>query len=182
MTKFVGIDYSIGGPSMTILSDDNSFEKSKIYFLTSIKKYADNWGNITGQLHNESYKNNIERYSNNADYFVDKLDTDCFVTIEDYALGIMQRGLIFNLAECTSILKYKLYTKNIPFKVISPSDVKKRFTSSGKSDKLKMYDAFFERTNNDLKAKIGYMKDKIESPVSDIVDSFAISLCGKGVI
>jgi len=65
MKRFIGIDYSLTCPSVTILEKDGLFQNGNSYFLTNTKKYANKFKNVAGILHKE-YKNNIERYENIA--------------------------------------------------------------------------------------------------------------------
>ncbi len=177
--RYIGLDYSMSNPSLTILGEDDKFENTKTFFLSSVKKYNYTFGNVTGLLHPD-YANSIERYENIASIILQyaKLTPDDMVYLEDYSMG--SKGKIFNIAENTMMIKYLMYKSNIPFKVISPTAVKKFFTSKGNSDKNKMYDAFVARTNIDLYAQLHLVRTtKVNSPISDIVDSYALALTGK---
>jgi len=83
-------------------------------------------------------------------------------------------GRVFNLAENTGILKYKLYQAGIPVDILEPTKVKKFFTEKGNADKPKMYDTFLKETGVDLQQIITPNKTLLGSPVTDIVDAFAI--------
>ena len=84
------------------------------------------------------------------------------------------RGKVFNIAENTGVLKYKIYNLGIPLEIVPPTTVKKFATGKGNSDKDQMHQAFMQDTGIDLKYKITPDKTKVSNPVSDIVDSYYI--------
>lgn len=177
MRRIIGIDYSLSCPAACVLSDNKSFHESEIYFLTTVKKYADDWGNITG-VFQKPYKNSMERFGNNADFFIERLKPTQkdVIYIEDYAMHSI--GRTFDIAENAGILKYKFYQMGINMKVISPTVIKKFFHGKGNADKDKMYEVFVSRTGIDLRHLFGCYAKKIPSPISDIVDAWALALTG----
>lgn len=177
MSRIIGIDYSLSCPCACVLSEDKSFIKSEVFYLTSTKKYADNWNNILGVLQ-KPYKNFMERYGNNADFFIERLQPkkDDVIFIEDYAMHSI--GRTFDLAENAGILKYKLYQMGVNAKIISPTVIKMFFHGKGNADKNKMYEAFVSRTNIDLRKLFGCYAKKLPSPITDIVDAWALALTG----
>jgi len=94
------------------------------------------------------------------------------VSLEGYAYSA--QGRVFNIAENTGILKYKLWQSRIPVEVIPPSAVKKLATGKGNSDKAAMYVQFTQDTDIPLMDIISPEKTKVSNPVSDIVDAFYI--------
>jgi Holliday junction resolvasome RuvABC endonuclease subunit len=94
------------------------------------------------------------------------------VALEGYAYNAT--GRVFNIAENTGVLKYKLYQASIPVYVIEPTVVKKLATGKGNADKQMMFDSFFEETKLDLHNMITPNKTNVGSPVTDIVDSYYI--------
>lgn len=172
----VGIDYSITSPCICLLG--NTFQKSKFNFLTSMKKLNGEFGNITGTLHKD-YKTTEERFSHIVDWVMDCLpNEECVIYLEDYSMG--SKGQTFSIGENTGLLKHYLYANKVPFQLIAPTTIKKYFTTKGNADKNLMYDAFVEKTNIDLFQQMHLIrKTKVESPISDIVDSYAISLLGQ---
>jgi Holliday junction resolvasome RuvABC endonuclease subunit len=174
--QIVGLDYSMSCPAMTIFGD--TFETSKCYFLTTVKKLHGSFDNVIGIPHKD-YKNSMERYGNIANWVLNFIPQgDVMVFIEDYSLG--SKGQVFSIAENTGIMKYVLYTNKISFQLFSPAAIKKDFTGKGNADKNAMYDAFVEKTNIDLYHQMHLVRTtKVLSPISDIVDSWAIANLGK---
>ena len=79
---------------------------------------------------------------------------------------------MFNIAENTGVLKYKLYQSGIPLECINPSTIKKNATGKGNATKHMMYDAFYTETRVDL---IDEMKMiSLNNPITDIVDSYFV--------
>jgi len=92
--------------------------------------------------------------------------------LEGYAYTA--QGRVFNIAENTGILKYKLWQSRIPVEVVPPTTIKKTATGKGNSDKSKMYEQFMEDTSVPLMELVSPDKTKISNPVCDIVDSYYI--------
>ena len=173
MTKtkvIAGIDYSITSPSCAIFTgtDINDFSHYQVYYLNSSKNdihVLSKFSNIHGELHND-YEDNIERYTNISKFFIDNLRkhdvTDVY--IEGYAF--MAKGLVFNIAENTGILKYFLKQNSMNLDVFSPAMIKKFATGKGNANKEKMIEAFQEKTGVHLNYGI------FKSPYADIVDSW----------
>ena len=173
-TAKAGIDYSITNPALAILPAGLPFEfkNIKFYYTTAKAKYAKAFGpNIEGFLQPKDYVNNSERYENNANFFALLLTqngvTD--VRLEDYAYGA-NAGLVFQIAEHTGLLKYFLWKRDIKLSLVSPTDVKRMATGSGKAKKEDMHAAFVAETGVDL-IKLFGMKNP-ESPVNDVVDAY----------
>ena len=61
--------------------------------------------------------------------------------MEGYAYG-SAAGQVFQIAENTEVLKYKMYKGEIPYDVLAPKQVKKYFTGSGNSNKGMMFLSF----------------------------------------
>ena len=94
--KIIGIDYSLSSPAICVCRGDFKFDNCKIYYLTNVKKYEGDFGNINGRLHlfytlsnNDTTKYRIGRS------IIDTTIGNIF--IEGYSYG--SKGLVFNLAE-----------------------------------------------------------------------------------
>ena len=62
----------------------------------------------------------------------------------------------------------------MPVEVVEPTHVKKYATGKGNADKESMVKTFYMDTGLDLQQIITPNKEKVSSPVTDIVDSFYI--------
>jgi hypothetical protein len=93
--------------------------------------------------------------------------------VEGYA-NAATTNRVFQVAENTGLLKYKLYQLGIPVTVIPPTEVKKHATGKGNADKNAMYTAFIHETGDNIKALLTPKREECVSPVSDIVDSYFI--------
>lgn len=131
---------------------------------------------IVGYEHKE-WIDPIQRFKYISDFALDIIEPllEPQVYIEGYSFGSKGRG-VFQIAENCGILKYRLQEKNIPYDTVVPSVVKKGATGKGNADKDKMYEAFIDETKIDLK-KI-FDTEKVNNPVSDIVDSYYIKKVG----
>ena len=87
---------------------------------------------------------------------------------------------MFNIAECTSVIKHKLYNKGIPIITIEPTVVKKLGCGKGNAKKRQMVDAFKQELGDpypwfDL---VDDGSEKIPSPISDCVDAYFVLKSG----
>ena len=172
--KTIGIDYSLSSPAICVCRGAFKFENCKIYYLTNVKKYEGNFGNINGRLH-LPYTTEQQRHDQISDWALSIIDTAIGnIFIEGYSFG--SKGLVFNLAENMGTLKHKLYKRSTPFESIVPGQIKKNATGKGNADKLKMYEQFVKDTNVDLMKE--FDQTKLNNPVTDIVDSYYIAKYG----
>ena len=166
----VGIDYSLTSPAISV-----GFKK--YYFLTNKKKYIGEISeDIIGYEHRE-WTDPIERFRNISDFAIDIIKplSNPKVYIEGYSYGSKGQAL-FQIAENTGILKYRLQEEKIPYDIVVPSVVKKGATGKGNADKDMMYEFYIKETKIDLKKLFDTMKTG--NPVSDIVDSYYIAKVG----
>lgn len=171
-----GIDYSLCGPSICVFNGEKfSFKNCTFYFLTDTKKLATYFGsNIFGENFDD-FNHEIERYESIADWALDVVTGCTSVAIEGYAYAA-NSNRVFQIAENTGLMKYKLFQAGIPVTIVPPSEVKKSATGKGNADKASMYSYFEAETKEDLKKLLyGITAPKeITSPISDIVDSYFI--------
>lgn len=160
---------------MCVYTNDPSkteFDNSQFYYLTNQKKLDGVRGNITGFIHS-LYSTEQERYHNIACTFVNLIPTkNAMIGIEDYSFG--STGRVFHIAENCGHLKHRIWSNRMSFQTYAPSAIKKFATGKGNSNKEKMYEAFVERTGIDLITRLAMTK--LDSPITDIVDSFYIAL------
>ena len=95
-----------------------------------------------------------------------------FVIIENYALA--GKGRVFDIAESTGLLKYFLYKNNIEIEKIEPTVSKVYFAEKGNAKKADMIQRFNKMERTNLAQQLGYDAEFTGSPVSDIVDSYAL--------
>ena len=183
-TTIVGIDYSLNSPAICIADDNFKFDKCSFHFLTSKKKHLGKIGkNIFGYEHKE-YNNPIIRFSNISMWALDiihkhKKDT-AQVFVEGYSFGSKGQA-VFQIAENCGILKYRLQmSPSMLYDTVVPSVVKKNATGKGNADKQLMYDSFLRDTGVDL-MKIFDMQ-KLNNPVTDIIDSYYIAKTGVEIL
>ena len=108
-----GIDYSMTSPSICIFvgeeRDAFCFSKCTFHFLTDTDKYATYFlKNIYGTRFDQ-WSDDTQRFKTIADWAVEKVRVCDSVALEGYSYG-SKAGLMFNIAENTGILKYKLYS------------------------------------------------------------------------
>jgi len=171
-----GIDYSLCGPAICLFRSNStgkfSYSGCSFYFLTDNKRQSEvKTSNIFGERLSD-WNNDQHRYETLADWALDIVMGCSHVAIEGYAYSA--NGRVFQIAENTGILKYKLYGLGVPVTVIPPSDVKKYATGKGNADKNFMYKSWLKETGVDLKGLLTPKREESVSPVSDIVDSYYI--------
>lgn len=172
MKTIVGIDYSMSSPSVCVHTGEEwSFDNCKFYFLTNKKKCHFKTSQFVGSPHLD-FVTQEERFDSIASWAMSIIPPKAPVYIEGYAFAA--KGVVFNIAENTGVLKHKLYVRNKNnVSVVAPSSIKKYATGKGNADKMLMYHSFVEETNFDISAVIDCKEG--ESPMSDIVDSYYIA-------
>ena len=102
------------------------------------------------------------------------------VFVEGYSFGSKGQA-VFQIAENCGILKYRLQmSPSMLYDTVVPSVVKKNATGKGNADKQLMYDSFLRDTGVDL-MKIFDMQ-KLNNPVTDIIDSYYIAKTGVEIL
>lgn len=180
--KIAGLDYSMTSPAICYYNDadgDLKFSNCRSYYLTQNKKYDIMIGNIVGKYFD--YNDEMSRYETISTFFLNGIlerNID-YVFIEDYSLG--SRGRVFNIAENTGILKYRLWKYGVKYVTVPPTVIKKFATGKGNSDKSAMQKAFMEENSLDIKYELK-MTEKQWNPSSDIIDSYWICKYGHDTI
>lgn len=178
-----GIDYSLTCPAICVHNTDNgplSFNTCRFYFnqqsCTKKEEIRRNELILDNIFWPKRIITNdeIQRYICLADWAMSviMLENVNIVSLEAYALGA--KGLVFNIAEATGILKYFLTVSGIPYKTFPPTLNKKSFSGKGNANKEKMILSFNEKNSINIAETFGLKKDFTGSPISDIVDSYSL--------
>lgn len=176
--RFVGIDYSLTCPCVCIYNPNKgqiAFENCNFYYLTSNKKYVIREGNINGIEMPDTFTSQELRYFTIAAWTTKLLAKNDNVFLEGYSLG--SKGMIFNIAEHTGLLKHMLWTFDIEFNIVPPTVNKKFATGKGNAKKENMQEAFIKENGIDLKDKLK-MTEKQWNPSSDIIDAYYLTKYG----
>lgn len=96
------------------------------------------------------------------------------VVIEGYSMG-SKGGMVFDIAENTSLLKNFMYHNDIPFHKMAPTAVKKSFCGAGNAKKEQMVEKFEEILGVKLHKILGVKE--MAKPIDDLCDSFANMKC-----
>ena len=175
---FCGIDLSYTSPGVCIYDDqtDPVFENLRFFNLKEDKtkndiKRCGIFGNIQIDIQ-PKWTCAEERYSINARWLTGILVKHkvAQVTLEGYAMGA-RAGLVFNIAENTSLIKQWMFHNGIPFETPPPSVGKKLLSGKGNSGKPEMIDAFHKLFPHVQLDKILGIKEYAK-PIDDLVDSF----------
>lgn len=174
-----GIDYSYTSPAICIYDTSKplTFSSLLLFNTNALKKTHGCYGNII-ITPIKDYNSQEVRFRNLSLWAINilihyKVE---LVVLEGYSLG-SKGGLVFQIAENTSLLKQSLDLNNIPFITPSPSTVKKAFTGKGNADKVLMIETFKTRFNTDLFEVLKMTPKKSNKPVDDLVDAIANMLC-----
>lgn len=177
-----GIDYSISCPSLCIYDDSLgalSHNTCKYYFQQhnvsdrEVERRRDlKLDNIHPSVQYK-WKDDHHRFFGLADWFLSILIQHRVevVAMEDYALGA--QGKVFNIAECTGVLKQFMMLTGIKFYTFPPCYVKKTFTGKGNALKEDMGHEYKNKYGVDVSSLFEKDEDW-GSPISDIVDSHAM--------
>lgn len=174
-----GIDYSMSCPALVIGQQGSSYDDLLFFSFAKKKKHQSIQKQIT-LFNYPEYLCEQERYDKISSMFIDtlikyKVDK---VLMEGYSYG-SSAGLVFQIAENTEVLKYKMYMANIPFDVMAPTQIKKAFCGRGNANKGMMFTKFRDdHCPYDIHNAIGEKSNpnEIGNPVSDLVDAYAIWL------
>ena len=168
----VGIDYSMTCPSICVHNGLKNWSLSncKFYFLTNKKSCIINNQIFNSDFHLD-FSTQEERFNNISDWAISVIPKYSIVGLEDYAFAAT--GVVFNIGECTGLLKHKLWKNNYNFKTYAPSQIKKFATTKGNANKMMMYENFVSETEFDISSII-HCKEG-DSPMSDIIDSYYIA-------
>lgn len=185
--QIAGIDYSMNGTGICVYSTnrDFTFKKCNFFYMTN-RKSLDGMvmSNVEGFYFDgsKSYTNDIKRFDVVSDWVMRHLKYVDVVAIEGYSMG--SRGRVFEIAENTALLKYKLMKQNIDYHIYAPTSIKKFAMdntnidlSDIKKNRVKkdvMYKIFVEETGVDLQKLLIPKAKKLSSPVTDIIDSYYI--------
>lgn len=121
------------------------------------------------------YESQMERFDNISEWAMSIMNKFKVkeVCLEGYAMG--GKGAVFNIGENGGILQYKMYKAGINVIMPAPTQVKKQFTGKGGAKKEVMHDELVKRDNVSIIDILGIKtKNPYESPVSDIVDAYAM--------
>ena len=168
-----GIDYSMSSPAMCILdtSISTKFEDAKIFIFTATKFKTEMPPNVTlGRP--IKHTSSEERFENISDFFIKAIVSngvqEC--AIEGYSYGSKSNRL-YEIGENAGVLKHKIFHLGKKVSVFSPSQIKKYFTTKGNASKEDMLKSFTEKHSSFFNTLT-----TSPSPVSDIIDSYAIAL------
>tara|TARA_R100000005_G_C4984351_1_gene193102 strand:- start:1279 stop:1851 length:573 start_codon:yes stop_codon:yes gene_type:complete len=168
-----GIDYSMTCPCICIYSGNKrKFDPKacRFHYLIDKNKYSEKFEtNIFGDKYFE-WETDIQRYDSIADWAIGKVAKCEQVAIEGYAFAA--KGRVFNIAENTGILKYKLYQIPIPVSVFTPTEIKKKWSGKGNANKEEIVRQF--RLDTGLNLKQIFNTKQAISPLSDIADSYFV--------
>ena len=166
-----GIDYSLRSPAIcTHMGTEWNYSNCIFHFLSDRKKYSDVFCKRFFGKSFESFNTDLERYDSISSWAVDICSGSVQIGIENYAYNAT--GRVFNIAENTGVLKYKLFQKAIPVDTLTPSEVKKFGSGKGNASKDLMYESFLKETGVNLIYELN-MK-QLGNPATDIVDAYYI--------
>ena len=174
----LGIDYSLTSPALCLYqAGDFSFDNVQFFYLSSVKKSLKQNERFHGTQYPE-YSDMTGRYHAISEWalaIVRQFNVER-VYIEDYAFAAT--GRVFNIAENTGILKYRLWNEyGIVSEAVPPTVIKKAATGKGNANKEAMQHAFVHETGFNIKEYL-QLTDNQWNPSSDIIDSYYICKFG----
>lgn len=166
-----GIDFSYVSPAITI---DNNGELTFIAFKQKKKQVSHNDSLLL--LDYPEWSTDTERYHKITELVYTHIRDADVINLEGYSYGSAV-GQVFNIAEATGLLKYKLFTAGETWNVVAPSELKKFATGKGNAKKRAMVNAAKEK-GIDLYPYFDLVDDneeKIVKPIDDLIDSYWLS-------
>lgn len=168
--RLAAIDYSMTSPAICVYDTKKPFTYENCSFYSCCDHKIKNFGQFNF-VKPEEWTHPFERYNNLAAWaYGCTLNCDS-IGLEGYSMG--SKGLIFNIAENTAVLKNLYWMEKQDVQIFPPTVVKKVATGKGNANKDAMYEAWLKETGFDLKAAIQPTR-KLGSPTSDLVDAFFI--------
>lgn len=179
-----GGDISMNGSGLVKYKLDenlNVIEKDYLTFTSVIYKSERSNGKIL-LWDPEMFPNYIEKNRWFHNHIINFVNGSEYCALENYSFA--SKGLTFNIAEFTGLLKYLLYEKEMKIRLYAPTVVKKFATSYGAKGKNLVVDAYDQielsnKFNLDylLEDKSGVISKRkndprYESPRADIIDAY----------
>lgn len=169
----ITFDYSLTSPAMCI------YEKDWYHvFVVSSEKKIQIFENDDFEIFPLMYpiwNTPQQRYEYLADSFMSRIPDNPSIEfgIESYSMG--SKGRVFDIAEATQTLKYKVWKKyGKEMHLFSPATVKKEFQGKGNAKKEQMAEAFEKRFGFVMHEAVS---SKIKGSASDLVDAVAVNVC-----
>ena len=129
-----GIDYSMTCPCICVHTGDKfSFHNCQFFFLTDKKRFDGTHRKVFHGDYFHDWSCEMDRYDSIADWAMFKLVGVEHVGLEGYAFNV--KGKVFNIAENTGILKYKLWQQRIFKRSSQFLEIKRLATGKGNVDK-----------------------------------------------
>lgn len=170
-----GLDWSMTCPAICVYDTKKplTFSNCSFFFLTDKKKYDGSFKNVHG-FKMPLYDSDEERFDIISSWAMTILRQHGVkqACLEGYSMG--SKGKVFHIAENIGLLKHKMWAAKLAFITPAPTAVKKQFTGKGNANKEAMYDELRRRcVDTDLEVLLDCKAS--DSPISDIVDSFAMT-------
>lgn len=168
---FVGVDYSVNSPGITVLFDDGTFHS--LCFLQEPPSGPVD-PRLTYFVRDNSSMSTFEKYISNRDLLLLALSVlpaeNTIILFEDYSFG--SKGNITMLAENCGIAKLSAFEKGYTIELCSPQSVKKNAVGKGTASKEEMVEKFHELVDIDF----SFLRRKSDKKViEDIADSYHIA-------
>jgi hypothetical protein len=171
MLKICGLDLSINGSGCVKfeVDDDLNIIKKDYMAFTQIKKYS------TDKIFYYKKKDYRNKFDQNL-HFKHRICSFCqdadIIAIEGYAYG-SAAGLIFDIAEFGSLIKYSLYQSLKKIRIYDICSIKMFGAGAGNAQKQDMVDSYYKLKNEDM-FDWNFL-NKYDSPHTDLVDAFWIA-------
>ena len=176
--SILGIDLSLTSPSLCIYDNNGVFDLDhvKIYYLTDVNKSIMQNKYLTG-IKYPDYQTQEDRYHVLSSWVLDRVKEHKVkqVFIEGYAFNAV--GRVFQIAENTGVLKYRLKMVGLNTITVPPTVIKKYATGKGNANKEVMQASFLHETGINLKNTLS-LTEKQWNPSSDIIDSYYVCKYG----
>lgn len=185
----IGIDYSITSPGICVHNGDSwgGASNCDFYFFNS-KKTEPEFNPSENNIHwieygSKEFSDDFERFNYLSDSICSIIDTVIIKTkripnvfIEGYSFGSTGSRL-FQIAENTALLKYKILKRNIPLNTVPPTTIKKFATGKGNSNKENLEDYFIDETGISFREILSQTPSQF-NPSSDLIDAYYICKYG----
>lgn len=164
----IGIDFSISSPGICI----GDFDQCQSLHVITKRKNLKSQGMVRFHAHpdlNLINPSKIARFDAIVNQVTALMPDGCHdVFLEGFSFA--SKGLLFDIAECTGMLKHALWKSGHFLTIVPPTTLKKFATGSGRAKKNEMHQSFltnFESNPLDLPAL-----QPGTSPAADLVDAF----------
>lgn len=164
------IDYSKNSPgAVRAYINDETFEIEQLDYFGITTTKAKNPKSDAGKGCMRLYDKGLDDYAKinfMSENVLEFLEGCEYIALEGYAFGA--KGKVFDIAEATGVLKWKIYQSGMKMRIYAPNLIKMFATEHGNADKDRMVETYMNVGN-----PLNLPKSQVSKhPFEDIIDAY----------